>query len=99
MMQQVLLDFKEPTISDRDWVTELTSYANFNNSEYSFGSTYMWRRYINKRITDIRTFFWPGPACGNAPISSLQERETCGRPLSYCGRTRRKTTSLCGFIR
>ena len=51
MMQQVLLDFKEPTISDRDWVTELTSYANFNNSEYSFGSTYMWRRYINKRIT------------------------------------------------
>ena len=57
MMQQVLLDFKEPTISDRDWVTKLTSYANFNNSEYSFGSTYMWRRYINKRIARYKDFF------------------------------------------
>lgn len=46
-----MLQFREPVPGDAQWAKELLMQSNYNNAEYSFGMTYLWRRILNKQIT------------------------------------------------
>ena len=52
-----MLEFHHPTPEDGSWVRELLLASQFNNSEYSFGSTYIWRRLLKKRIARYKDFY------------------------------------------
>ena len=51
-----MLDFKEITLADKDWTTELMRYANLRGSEYTFANLFNWRSTYTVRIARFEDF-------------------------------------------
>ncbi len=45
-----MLDFKEITLSDKNWVDELLQYSGYNGTEYCFTTLFIWRKIYNTKI-------------------------------------------------
>lgn len=52
-----MIEFREPRLEDKQWVQELLQYSEYNNSEYSFGLNYIWRRLLQKGIARHKDLF------------------------------------------
>lgn len=52
-----MLDFKDPQIEDRKWVTELMESAGRESCEYCFGNVFVWSPVYKTTITRFEDFF------------------------------------------
>lgn len=52
-----MLSFREPQISDKEWVTEILSHGDTMGCEYTFGNIYMWSSAYRTKIGRFQDFF------------------------------------------
>lgn len=53
----MILDFREPELSDREWADELLAGSGFRGCIYTFGNNYVWRKVYNIRICRYKDFY------------------------------------------
>lgn len=52
-----MLDFKDPQLEDRAWVTKLMASAGRESCEYCFGNVFFWSSVYHTRITRFEDYF------------------------------------------
>ena len=52
-----MLEFREITINDREWINSLLRKSDFMGCEYSFANNMAWRRMNNSLITRFEDFY------------------------------------------
>ncbi|WRS27728.1 phosphatidylglycerol lysyltransferase domain-containing protein [Oscillospiraceae bacterium MB08-C2-2] len=82
-----MIDFKEISLADKDWMQELFGKANYNSEEYNFTFSFIWRGIFNSRVArmndyllyksirhDTASYLYP-PGCGDVKpvIDALME--------------------------
>lgn len=53
----MIVDFKDPELSDREWASELLRASGFRGCLYTFGNNYVWRKNYNIRICRWKDFY------------------------------------------
>lgn len=53
----MILDFREPELSDRKWADELLAGSGFRGCIYTFGNNYVWRKVYNIQICRYKDFY------------------------------------------
>lgn len=53
----MILDFREPELSDRQWADELLAGSGFRGCIYTFGNNYVWRKVYNIQICRYKDFY------------------------------------------
>ena len=52
-----MLELREITLEDKDWIRELLSYSDYRGCEYTFGNNYIWRNAYNIKIGRFKDFY------------------------------------------
>lgn len=52
-----MLEFREITLEDQDWITELLGYSDYMGCEYSFANNMAWRRLYQSTICRFQDFY------------------------------------------
>ena len=53
----MILDFRPPELSDRQWAGELLAASGFRGCIYTFGNNYVWRNVYNAQICRYKDFY------------------------------------------
>lgn len=53
----MILEFREPELSDRQWADELLAGSGFRGCIYTFGNNYVWRKVYNIQICRYKDFY------------------------------------------
>ena len=56
----MILEFREPELSDRQWADELLAGSGFRGCIYTFGNNYVWRKVYNIQICRYKDFYMLG---------------------------------------
>jgi hypothetical protein len=52
----IMLEFKQPTLADKEWVTDCLSHVFSMNCEYTFGNLFIWSESYNTKICKYKDF-------------------------------------------
>ena len=96
-----MLEFKEITISDREWIQPLLDMSSFRSMEYSFNFTYLWREVLGYQVARMNDYYLLKSARPGHPVSYLypagsgdvfpvlealrEDAARCGSPLLLHG--------------
>jgi hypothetical protein len=109
-----MIDFKEITLEDREWVRERLAAEKNSSSDYSFANLFIWRQVSKTRVADVNGFFC---AIGNTFINEeicmyptgrgdvcsvveklLEDANERGITLRIRGATKEQADLLCGLF-
>lgn len=52
-----MIDFKEITLQDREWIQPILNQCDFNSCEYSFGNNFIWKNAYNVKVANVDGFY------------------------------------------
>ena len=53
----MILEFREPELSDRQWASDLLAESGFRGCLFTFGNNYVWRKTYNVQICRYKDFY------------------------------------------
>lgn len=63
-----MIEFKKPTLEDREWMTKKFSITDFRGSEYSFGNLFIWRDVSNIKVAELDDYLCVLSSTKECPI-------------------------------
>lgn len=52
-----MLEFRDITVNDKDWIRELLSYSDYRGCEYTFGNNFIWSEPFKIKIARYKDFY------------------------------------------
>lgn len=75
-----MIEFRRPTLEDKEWMTEKIRQSDFRGCEYSFGNLYIWRNVSDVNVANLEGFLCvtgaskEGEVIYNYPVGSGDEK-------------------------